>query len=345
MLARQFIRSLTVEKVPPVVFLIGEELELHRMAIERIARLKLGGDGAGIGMERFDGSDIGLVGILDATASGGLFSAERVLVIRNAEGLSAAAGSTELKLLERYLDNPDPALSLIFSASSANRSKHPFKMLAAKTAVVECDRLKGSELRQWIEEFLHNKGYALSGRAVDYATDLIGNDLLMIRNALEKVMLFCGERNRIEYEDLEKSLGTMREHAVWELTSAIGARNAAESIRLLARLLDEGKHPLQVATALQFQFRQLLVVKSLEQKRLTPKEIAVEAGIRYFADRVLAQARGFGAKELISAYNRLFHLEDALKSAGIDARFLMEKWILEVCGSRASVAKGIKGPR
>ena len=328
--ALQFLKSLKAESVPPVILLVGEEGELHSMVIDRLVKLKLG-ENASMGLEHLEAGSKSMMQILDAAASGGLFAAERVIVVHNAESLSAPSGSPELKELQKYLADPDPSLTLIFSAPSVNKGKHPFKLLAKEAELVECTQLKGKPLQDWIVKYVRDRGYSFSGHSLQLAMELLGNDMLLIRNAMEKVMLFCGERKQIEYEDIEKSFGAMREHAIWELTSAIGARDTEKSTKILARLLYEGKHPLQIATSLQYQFKQLLTVKSLLLRKLSLPEIQKQAGIRFFAERIVANARSFAAPELLAAYDTLFHLEDSIKSAGIDARFLMEKCIIDIC--------------
>lgn len=328
--ALQFLRSAKADSVPAVILLVGEEGELHSMVIDKIVDLKLGAN-KGMGLEHLEAGSKGVMQILDAAASAGLFASERVIVVHNSESLSAPSNSPELKELQKYLADPDPSLTLIFSAPAVNKAKHPFKLLAKEAELIECTQMKGQPLREWIVKFVRDRGYSFEGHSLDLAMELLGNDMLLIRNAMEKVMLYCGERRQIEYEDVEKSFGAMREHAIWELTSAIGSRNSETAIKILARLLYEGKHPLQIATALQFQFRQLLSVKSLLMKKLSLPEIQKAAGIRFFAERIVNNARSFGAPELLAAYNALFKLEDSIKSAGIDARFLMEKCIIDIC--------------
>jgi DNA polymerase-3 subunit delta len=150
------------------------------------------------------------------------------------------------------------------------------------------------------------------------------------------VMLFCGERKQIEYDDLERTLNAAREHAIWELTNAIGARDASAAMAALGRLLDEGKHPLQISFSLQLQFRQLLMVKEMLGRRVPHDKAAEIARLGRWKDRIFRQARLFSAAELRGIYRRLFELEDSIKSAGVDERFLLEYIIYRVCRSGRS---------
>lgn len=338
MQALQFIKSLEKGKLPSVVLMVGEERQLHGMVIRKLAKLKLGDDHKGV--QHIDGSETSLNKIIDEASSAGLFADQRVIAVHNAEGIKAPSGSPQLKTLERYLESPDADLTLIFSAESVNRNHQPYKLLASKGQSVECGRIKGNDLRTWVNQVVVGNGYRFAGPALERALDLLGVDMLMISRALEKIMLYCGERKQIEFEDVEKTLGSLREHAMWELTAAIGKRDRPTALRLLANLLNEGKHPLQLTTTLQYQFRQLLSVKALLLQKHPPQEVARIAGIRYFADRVLAQAKAYNANELLNAYTILFELENAVKSAGIDERFLLENSIIRICSTGAAAGAG-----
>lgn len=337
MQAAAFLQSLAAEKapaVPPVILLVGPEAMLQRQVVRRLAGLLLPeGDEADIGLDRLDGGEAGMGLVLEAAAAGALFGDRRIVLVRNADKLSAPAGSAELAALERYLDSPNPSTILIFSAEAVNRGHQPFKLLAGRAEAVECEPLRGEPLRRWMAGHLRKRGYAFAPGAAALVEELLGRDLMTIGNALDKLMLYCGERLRIESEDVERSLGASREHAIWELTNAIGARDAAAAVNQLSRLLEGGKHPLQIGAALQYQFRRLLTVRSMLDRRLPEEEIIALAGLRFRPGQVIGQARAFSGGELRGIYRGLFDLEDGMKSSGVDARFLLEKSVLGICRS------------
>ena len=342
MQAQQFLESAIKKEIPPVIALVGDEKELHAEIIKQITKLRLS-DTQNAGPEYVDANETSVFGILDSVATVGLFANDRVVAVMNAESLSAGSGSPPLTALERYLEEPNPSVTLIFSLKSAHKGKQPFKSLLARAQVVQCDRLKGADLQKWVSNYIASRGYRFAGNTLGQALLLLGNDLMMIKNALDKLMLYCGERSLIEISDVEQTLGNMREHAVWELTAAIGARNKLEALQNLSHLLNEGKHPLQIISALQFQFRQLITVKSLLLKKRTIPEIVKEAGIRFYAERIIKQAKSFSTPELVQAYDSLFTMENSIKSAGIDERFLLEKNIIEICTAKTEQFAGARG--
>lgn len=329
--AVQFLKSRPAGPLPPVIMALGAEAVLQEAVVELIVRAALGDDRE-MGFTRLDAATVKLRGVLDVLASGGLFSDRRVVMVRNAGELETPAGTPILSDLETWLANPDESVTLILLAEKVPANRHPFKMLLKSATTVECDPLKGEALKNWLRDHLTARGFAIDRGALEIAIDLLGNDLGIIRNAFEKVMLYCGDRRHIGPADIELNFGIMREHATWELTAAIGARDASRALAVLAHLLDEGKHPLVVLTTLQIHLRQLITVKSLLGKRMSAQDIGVAAGIRFYVERSIEQAKAFSAAELMNAYDVVFAMENGIKSAGVDERYILERGVIAICG-------------
>ena len=332
MQATVFLKSASAEKIPRVLLLLGAETYLKNRVVARAAKLLLpGGEEIDSGLERIDADESGIFEILDQASTGSLLVSHRLLVVRHAGALKASKGSPEFTALEKYLAAPNPDLTLIFDADSLEK-RHPlFRVKKGGFELIECDPLRGNDLRGWIAAYARDRGYSLPPSATSLVEDLLGSNLLMIRNALDKVMLYCGERKQIEYEDLEKSLNVAREHAIWEVTNAIGTRDAEAAVNALGRLLDEGKHPLQISFSLQMQFRQLLTVRELLDRKVPHDKVADIAGLGRWRDRVFRQARMFSVRELQRFFRLLFELENSIKSAGVDERYLLEYTIYRIC--------------
>ena len=339
--ALEFLKSVKAEDIPPIFFLLGAERLLQQRIIKKLTSLLLPEEVDGTA-DYIDGGEQSLTAILDLAASDSLLADHRIVVAWNADCLDVPAGSPEIESLDRYLDSPNPTVALVLAAESIDARKSFFKLLAKKTLVIDCSPLKGAALRSWIVDYLRERGFGLDRGGAEMVEELVGSDLLLISNALEKVMIYCGERNRISCGDLEKTLNVAREHAIWELTKAVGTRDAAAALNALARLLEGGKHPLQITASIQFQFRQLMIVRDMVDRRLARDKIIEAAGLRFYADRTVSQARAFSASELDEISRCLFKLENDIKSAGIDERFLLERAVLAICRQRRETA-GVRG--
>jgi len=63
---------------------------------------------------------------------------------------------------------------------------------------VECEPLRGKELQTTISAYVREGGYSLPPGAGALIINMLGSDLMTIYNALDKVMLYCGERKQID---------------------------------------------------------------------------------------------------------------------------------------------------
>lgn len=335
-----FLQRVQADSVPPVLLLVGEETLLAEEIVRRLCRLIEGGESTGGCVDRFDGAESGLPAVIDAASTGSLFAARRIVAVTGAENLSAPVGSPELEMLRKYLEDPSPQVVLVFVAQSVKRNQQPFKALVKKAEVVECEPLRGPALHGWIAARLRERGFAAAPGVAERVEELLGRDLRTIRNSVEKVMLYCAERKRVEIADLHAVLGVLREHTVWELTDALARRDAGASLTLLSRLLDEAKAPEMIIGALRFQYRQLLILKDLMQRGAPQRQLAERAGIKFRFDRAAAQAKAFRLAELHDIYKSLFDLENSIKSAAVEARWLFERLVLQICGAAETAAAG-----
>lgn len=331
--ATAFLKNKSAATDSQVLVLTGPEPELHQQVISHVCAEVLGDDG--MGPEVLDGSRASTAEILDSLSTMGLFASRRVVVLKSADNWKVEAGSPQLKEIEAYLKQPTPETWWLLSADSINKARYPFKLLVKYAEVVECQKLKGGELKAWARNHLEERGLTVPGPVLDYTLDMVGNDLGLIRNTFEKIALFTAGRESVSRKDVEVCMATEREHAMWELTNAIGSRDTKRAFEMADKLLNEGKHPLQVAASLQFQFRQLIAVRSMVQQKRSLQEIQTELKIRFFAERVVAQSKAFTPRELLDAYQRLYDLENKLKSAAADERYLLEKALFDICSATA----------
>jgi len=74
-----------------------------------------------------------------------------------------------------------------------------------------------------------------------------------------------------------------------------------------------------------------MIVRDMLDRRLPSEKVASAAGLRYKPERVFKQARLFSSEELVSFHRLLFELENRIKSAGVDERYLLEDMLYRIC--------------
>ena len=175
-----------------------------------------------------------------------------------------------------------------------------------------------------------------------------GDDLRGLRQELDKLLLFVGDRSAIGAADVEAIVADRGEGWIFDLTRAIGDRDASAALVQLGRLLARGEHPLKILGTVASEIRRLL---SARQFLATDLARVWKRGMSYpqfqqdvlkngaplltrnpYADYMCFQrAERFSLTELSSYMDGLFEADRRLKSSGSQPRLVIEKLILGMC--------------
>src|SRR5262249_22124457 len=93
--------------------------------------------------------------------------------------------------------------------------------------------------------------------------DLVGDDLLLLKNEIEKLAIHAGESRRIRREALDALVVSNRKSTVWKLSEMIASRKGREAMDFLHRLLREGEEPVALVGAIAWMYRKLIETQEL----------------------------------------------------------------------------------
>lgn len=251
-------------KISPVYLVFGAEGYLVRNAAD--ALLRAIAESAGAEVVRLDAQGKPPAAVLEPVVTLSLFASARVVVVRNfAHLLTGDEADALLAGLDRGVGE---GCALLFVAPGDTGEKvdkrvRGYKGLAKRGVVVELNHQKPEDLGHWLAEQAEADGVKLAAGAVQLLLHRVGEDMQTLRNELDKAILFCLDKKRIDAADLEKLVGKSREDAVWSVSEAVAARNAVTALQLLEDLLATGTYPLVILTLLIRQTRHLLQARLL----------------------------------------------------------------------------------
>ena len=189
------------------------------------------------------------------------------------EDKKSVGGDPGEQLAEMLAKGLPPANTLILLAGEIDKRKKLFKHLKDKEVVIDCavadgatsqaKREQGAVLEALAAEVLRERGKKLAKPLLDVVLERVGFHPVALVNELEKLALFVGERDAVTKADLDEMVGRTRQEALNELNSEIVAGRLPEALAILARLLDNGAHPLAVVAGLRGQCHNLLLYRSL----------------------------------------------------------------------------------
>ncbi|MBW2255368.1 MAG: DNA polymerase III subunit delta, partial [Deltaproteobacteria bacterium] len=235
------------EGLAPLWLVIGDARPLVEAAVDQVVGAALEQCGLpAFNHSAYRASDANAVGALSTARTLPMMASLRLVVLRDLE--EGADGLFEALL--DYIPDPSPSTVLVLTGQGFPPTRKGGKNWAARiqNAVKKTGRLvkfasKDVRAPQYARQEAERLGKQLGVREAELLVALVGDDLGRLRQEIEKVALFVGDRPRLTADDLNLACSMVAESVIWDLTSGIASRNADQALAALHRQLEEGQDP------------------------------------------------------------------------------------------------------
>ncbi len=244
-----------------------------------------------------------------------MFQEKRLLVIKN------AFSSSSLK--KDIIKSPEKiTLSeniIIFYEENEIKENDDLFLLLTKEKETKHQKFmpfsKGN-LSSWIEREFNKRGTRTEKDVIYYLMRFGGEDLYRIKNEIEKLSLYS---SAVEMNDAKLLVKPEIEPNIFKMIDALAFGEKEEAVIFLYDHLEKGDNPLYLFSMIGYQFRNLLIVKSLIEKGISYKEAKKRAKLRDFVfAKSYKQAERFSYDELKKKYDWLFEIDLKVKTGQID---------------------------
>ena len=231
-----------------------------------------------------------------------------------------------------------------------------FKFLKKYGKSQEFEPLKGAKLKNWVEKEFEKQGAKATPRASEKLIDFIGNNLWQFSNEIKKLVAYKNKpafvkasagkprsreislrgKQKIEEKDVELLVRPKIETEIFKTIDAIAAKNKKTALKLIHQHLERGDSPLYLLSMVNFQFRNLLIIKSRDQSSNDIrtggiKKMAQELNLHPFViKKSLWQARKFSLEELKRIYRKIFQIDLNIKTGRLDPQIALDLLITEI---------------
>lgn len=276
----------------------------------------------------FEGKKLDVKDMLDIGDTLPFFSENRVIVVENS-GLFKKTPEG----FEKRLDNFPDSTHVIFVESEVdgrNRLVNWFKKNGYKT---EMKAPSEGELRKWIGKLCRDEDKQIYENAVEYFIGAVGLDMLLIKNELEKVFSYCGDRNEITIDDIRAICVNEADDTLYAMIDAIGNRDQKEALKLYRNLLELKQEPLFILSQLARNVRKMLEISELTLAGKGTDEIASIAGVpKWTLNRYKSQIRRNDQGSLIMMLEKCLETEAGIKTGLVKDIVGVELLIVEFSG-------------
>jgi DNA polymerase III subunit delta len=330
----KLLERLSTRPSDAVVFLHGDEDYLRERALRAIVDLLLDPSTRDFNYDQLRGTDATPETLSSLTATPPMMAEHRLVVVRDAQGLSPKARES----VESALARPTPGVVLILSTAIPSGSKAKFYDTLVREALsVEFPAVEPQDLPEWLLEYVREfHGIEMDLDAARALGTAIGSQLGVLATEIEKAVAFIGDRQRITIEDVRAVGGYLPRVDRWGWFDKVGERRFREALSELEELLDSGETAVGLVLGLA---GQLLKVGIAVDGGRDALERALKPNQRWLASRVTPQARRWTAVEIDRALADLLRTDRLLKSASLTDRQAMEELLLRLAAgdSRAEL--------
>jgi DNA polymerase III subunit delta len=213
----------------PIYWLEGEEDFFIDKAVNYAEHHILSESESSFNLSVFYGKDASWADIINACRRYPMFAERQVVILKEAQQMR------DVEKLETYIENPlgSTVFVISYKEKKLDARKKFTKLVKEKGVLLTTKKMYDRELPEWTQTLVHSKGLTISPKGLALLVDHIGNDLTRIENEIDKLSVNLGKRTTISEDDIEQYIGVSKEYNVFELQSALAARDLARCIRII----------------------------------------------------------------------------------------------------------------
>ncbi|OGB89190.1 DNA polymerase III subunit delta [candidate division WOR-1 bacterium RIFCSPHIGHO2_01_FULL_53_15] len=244
--------------------------------------------------EFLDGEKLSLTTLSDSLCGGSLFTADKLVVIKEAKIDDQAA---MIGLLQKLSDGT----TVVFASSSADKRTKLYKWIVEHGEAVEFKTFapwEQDKLLNWIGDRARGKGKKISQAAARLLQEICGGNLRLLDGEIEKIITYIGERAEIGSADV-LALASAGETSAFALMDALREKDIRRSLTLGQALLRNKEDIFSLLGLMTSQYRLMLQIKSLAGRESEPNAIArLVGGSPYYVRKCSAHIGRFTLPEL-----------------------------------------------
>ena len=314
-----------------LIFLYGQDNFRSRRKLNEIIEKYQKSQKSGFNLRRFDLAETDFQDVFSEFQQSSIFQEKKLLVLENV----FSSPNLKEKLLENekaLLESKDAIVFYENDKLGKIAEKNAFfKFLHKEAKSQEFNLLIGQQLRSWARKELTKRKCEIEENALEKLIEFIGNDLWRFSNEIQKLSSF---KSRIDMDAVLLLVKPKIETDIFKTIDCIAAKKTKTALKLIRQHLEDGENPLYLFSMMTFQFRNLLLVKSLEKEGThhgNPYVMAGKLGMHPFVfSKTMRQVNFFTLEELKKIYRKIFQADLDIKTGKVQPDAALDLFIVTI---------------
>src|SRR3989338_71822 len=265
--------------LPDVLAMGGEERAFVDEAVAEIKKRVLNSGLVEFNLDIISAKSHSLESILSLARVLPVMAPARLVLVTESESIK----NDDLELFEVYLKSPNPNTVLLFLFDPVDMRLKFQKLLDTQAVFYKFDHPKEREMLALIKSRAKLRGLSIDDEAVLSLFLEIGNHLLMLDRALEKLELSC-EDKQVTLAQISDQIAQTALEDAFLLARSVVLRDRVQVAKSLCKLKKAQEIPLRLLGVLAWQLRVVLKVRLLLDEKRTVSEIGSKLNL--FGDRL-----------------------------------------------------------
>lgn len=312
----------------PIYFFHGEEPFFIDEAVKHLENEVLTEDEKAFNQTVVYGKDTSYAEVLSLAKQFPMMGDKQLIIIKEAQDIRLTEADS--KALEHYVENPVPSTILVIAHKhkKADARKKFTKTLSKNKMLFLSEKVKDWHLPQFIQEEISKAGLKAEPNIATLLAEYLGNDLSRISNEINKLKLVLKPGEQITSAVVEQHIGISKDYNVFELQKALGAKNAAQAMKIAYYIGKNPKsNPLVVMLGSLYSFFSNIILYHT-MKGQAPNSIAAAMGVNpFFIKDYEAAARVYSLKHATRIISILREFD--MKSKGLGAVNMTDAQLLK----------------
>lgn len=267
--------------------------------------------------------DVPLPEILEDARTLPMFHEKKLVVAKGYDGL----GKDDLDLLNQYAGAPASSSVLVLLSEGSRKSR---AKPASGIRLLDLDR--GSSPEREIKRLAEKLGMSLAPGAAGFIKTMLGEDMNLVRNELEKISLYVDREKAIGEKELRGLMEKRSTENVFSLSTALSNRDLKGSLRILRELEKSREDPLSILYMIAWRFRQIFKVSQFLREGKSDEGIAkaikTSRGAVFYLKK---SVRNFRENDLGRILGLIEETDFGMKNSSGNNYILLEKLLLGIC--------------
>ena len=304
-----------------VIFIYGEDTYRSRQKLNEIVEHYKKVHKSGLNLIQIDAKKTAFRDFIDILKITPMFAETKLIILKNIfsnanfqeEFLKEAMGLIKIK-----------DIIIVFEEDNLDKRNKLFQFLKKEAKSQEFKPIEGQKLKNWVTKEFEKYKAKIESQAIDKLIECIGNDLWRMNNEIIKLVNFK-KNKKIEPTDITLLVKPNIETDIFKTIDALGQKDKKQAIKLLQKHLEKGDSPIYLLSMINYQFRNLLIVKDLIERKNTFNSIAKKSGLHPFvAKKSYFLSQKFSFLELKKIYQKIFEVDLDIKTGKIEPETALE---------------------